>query len=375
MGGTYSGQILLWDTRSRHSYPILKTPLSSSSGHTHPIYSLSMVGTPNAHSLVSASTDGTVCAWALDMLARPQESLELVHPAHAKTDEVSITALGFPLGETTTFFAGTEEGPVYAAHRYDRAGAKAGLVPGEAYRGHAGPVTGIDFHPVEGSVDLSDLFLTSGVDWTVKLWRVGGNHGAAHAGAASSAGAGGAAGAKGGGGAPSASASASKGGSGSKQGGANGGHAPLLSFEEADDYVYDVRWHPHHPALFGSVDGAGRFDVWNLNVDTEVRPSLSLVPSLLPLLLLSLSDRSLTASTPHPFQVPILRTIVGDPSRPAGSPPRGLNKLAWDRSREGRRAAVGSADGRVYVYELAQGAFSLFSSLAFANRVESGGAC
>jgi dynein intermediate chain len=45
---------------------------------------------------------------------------------------------------------------------------------------------------------------------------------------------------------------------------------PLYSFEEADDYVYDVAWHPLHPAMFGSVDGSGRFDVWNLNVDTEV---------------------------------------------------------------------------------------------------------
>ncbi|GAA5905703.1 hypothetical protein JCM8208_000869 [Rhodotorula glutinis] len=336
VGGTYSGQVLVWDTRSRHSFPVLKTPLSSSSGHTHPIYSLELVGTPNAHSLVTASTDGTVCAWALDMLARPNETLELVHPQHNKTDEVSITALGLPRNAdaTTTLFAGTEEGTVYPAHRYDRAGAKAGIVPGEAYRGHAGPVTGIDFHPVEGSVDLSDLFLTSGVDWTVKLWRVGGSHGAAAAASSSSSGS--SSGAAGGASRTSASAKGAS-SSGTKQSSsssaASGGFAPLLSFEEADDYVYDVRWHPHHPALFGSVDGAGRFDVWNLNVDTEV---------------------------------PLLRTLVGgDPrsstnpngtssSSSSSSPRRGLNKLAWDRSREGRRAAVGSADGSVYVYELAQ---------------------
>ena len=206
------------------------------------------------------------------MLARPNETLELVHPQHAKTDEVSITALGLPRNAdaTTTLFAGTEEGTVYPAHRYDRAGAKAGIVPGEAYRGHAGPVTGIDFHPAEGSVDLSDLFLTSGVDWTVKLWRVGGSHGAAAASSSSTSGSAGA----------TRTSAASKGASsssssGSKHGGSSsssaGGFAPLLSFEEADDYVYDVRWHPHHPALFGSVDGAGRFDVWNLNIDTEVR--------------------------------------------------------------------------------------------------------
>ncbi|BGP25735.1 hypothetical protein JCM10295v2_004668 [Rhodotorula toruloides] len=304
VGGTYSGQILLWDTRSRHSNPVLKTPLSAS-GHTHPVYSLSHVGTQNAHSLVSASTDGVVCTWTLDMLARPQETLELVHPAHNKTDEVSVTALGFPLGETTTFWCATEEGNVYASNRYDRAGAKAGLVQSEIYRGHSGPVTGIDFHPVEGSVDLSDLFLTCGVDWTVKLWRAGGALGGPSAGKA--------------GGATKSKTSSSS------AGGANA-IAPLLSFEEADDYVFDVKWHPLHPAVFGTVDGAGKFDLWNLNTDTEV---------------------------------PIISTAVGE-SSPAASRPlgggsgrRGLNKLAWER-KEGRRAAIGSSDGKVYVYELSQ---------------------
>ncbi|GAA5827366.1 hypothetical protein JCM11251_003782 [Rhodosporidiobolus azoricus] len=305
VAGTYSGQILLFDTRSRTPNPVLRTPLSAA-GHTHPVYSLSMVGTQNAHSLVSASTDGTVCAWTLDMLARPQETLELVHPAHSKTDEVSITALAFPLGETTTFYVGTEEGSLYPANRYDRAGAKAGLVHSEVYRGHSGPVTSLDFHPSEGTVDLSDLFLTSGVDWTVKLWRAGGAVGGGKAASA------------GGGGGKTGSAA----GLGSKVNGAGAGAGtlpPLMSFEEADDYVYDVRWHPVHPAVFGSVDGAGKFDVWNLNVDTEV---------------------------------PIISTSVGAASTASGGR-KGLNKLAWNK-KDGRRAAVGSSDGKVYVYELAQ---------------------
>lgn len=168
------------------------------------------------------------------MLAKPQETLSLVHPAHNKTDEVSITAISFPSGDTSTFWVGTEEGNVYSGNRYDRAGAKAGLVQNEVWRGHSGPITGIDFHPGEGGVDLSDLVLTSSVDWTVKLWRAGGN-------------------------APKVAA-----GSGTSF------ISPLKSFEEADDYIYDVRWHPIHPALFGSVDGAGRFDLWNLNEDVEV---------------------------------------------------------------------------------------------------------
>jgi len=59
-----------------------------------------------------------------------------------------------------------------------------------------------------------------------------------------------------------------------KPAGTVGSHAsavvPIYSFEEADDYVYDVKWHPFHPAVFGTADGSGKFDLWNLNTDTEV---------------------------------------------------------------------------------------------------------
>ncbi|GAA5981619.1 hypothetical protein JCM5350_008052 [Sporobolomyces pararoseus] len=312
IGGTYSGQILLWDTRSRSPNPVLKTPLSAS-GHTHPVYSLQMVGTQNAHSLISASTDGTVCAWTLDMLARPQESLELVHPAHTKTDEVSITSLGFPLGETTTFWVGTEEGNVYSANRYDRAGAKAGLNQTEVYKGHSGPVTGMSFHPVEGRVDLSDLFLTCGVDWTIKLWRAGASNSSGNS-------------------ASQSTNSTSKPTSSNPLSSTTPGVssiAPLFSFEEADDYVYDVKWHPHHPALFASVDGAGKFDLWNLNLDTEV-PIISTLVQPSP---------SANSTTPN--------------SQRRTNGAAGLNKLAWDK-KEGKRCAVASSDGRVYVYEVSQ---------------------
>lgn len=44
----------------------------------------------------------------------------------------------------------------------------------------------------------------------------------------------------------------------------------MYSFEDNGDYVYDVAWSPIHPAVFATVDGMGRLDVWNLNQDTEV---------------------------------------------------------------------------------------------------------
>lgn len=219
-----------------------------------------MIGTQNANNLISASTDGTVCAWTLDMLAKPQEILELLHSNHNKTDEVSITTLGFPQGETTTFYVGTEEGNLFSSNRYDRPGSKAGLNQNEIYKGHSGPVTGMDFHPVSGNVDLSDLVLTSGVDWTVKLWRTGGSTSSSSSNSTSTS-----SNLK----LNTSSSTTSTTMPTSTAGGTNI-IKPICSFEESSDYVYDVKWHPHHPALFGSVDGSGKFDLWNLNTDTEV---------------------------------------------------------------------------------------------------------
>lgn len=69
LGGTYSGQLVLWDTRAK-STPVQRSPLSSV-GHTHPIYCIDVVGTQNAHNLISVSTDGTLCAWTLSNLSQP----------------------------------------------------------------------------------------------------------------------------------------------------------------------------------------------------------------------------------------------------------------------------------------------------------------
>ncbi|XP_049766028.1 cytoplasmic dynein 1 intermediate chain-like isoform X15 [Schistocerca serialis cubense] len=220
LGGTYSGQIVLWDNRVQKRTPIQRTPLSSAA-HTHPVYCLSVVGTQNAHNLISVSTDGRLCSWSLDMLSKPQETLEL---HHKQGKPVAATCLAFPHGDVNNFVVGSEEGAVYSACRH---GSKAGVT--ESYEGHQGPVTGISTHSVQGGIDFSHLFLTSSFDWTVKLW----------------------------------SQQATEGKEGKDR-------RPLYSFEDNGDYVYDVAWSPIHPALFATADGTGRLDLWNLNQDTEV---------------------------------------------------------------------------------------------------------
>ncbi|XP_045766191.1 cytoplasmic dynein 1 intermediate chain isoform X14 [Maniola jurtina] len=212
LGGTYSGQIVLWDNRVQKRTPIQRTPLSSLA-HTHPVYCLSVVGSQNAHNLISVSTDGRMCSWSLDMLSQPQETLDL---HHRQNKAVAVTCMAFPHADVNNFVLGSEDGNIYTGCRH---GQRAGV--SESVEAHAGPVTAVACHAAPAALDLSHLYLSASVDWSVKLWSLKENK-------------------------------------------------ALYSFEDSGDYVADVRWSPAHPALFAAVDAAGRLDLWNLNRDTEV---------------------------------------------------------------------------------------------------------
>jgi dynein intermediate chain len=256
IGGTYSGQIVLWDIRASPT-PIQNTPLSSI-GHTHPIFCMTIVGTKNAHNLITISSDGKLCVWAVENLIQPIEVLELYNK-QTKTlftnMPVAVTAMAFPEGEVNKFLIGSEEGAIYLAERH-------GNINGiyEKLNNHHGPITAIDFHPSHGSIDFSNLFLTSSTDWSCKLWNE------------------------------------------------KGSRKFIYSFEESNDYIYDIKWCPTHPAIFATADGTGSLDIWNLNQETEV---------------------------------PIIKTNVGGNSK-------ALNKIKW--SVDGKKILVGDSIGNLYLY-------------------------
>ncbi|UXI18717.1 calcium-responsive transactivator [Sarcoptes scabiei] len=219
LGGTYSGQVVLWDNRSGRRVPVQRSPLSASV-HTHPVYCLKVVGTPNSHNLISISNDGKLCSWSLDMLSQPQETMELCQQKQSRL--IAVTSMSFPQADYNNFILGSQESYVYSACRH---GAKAGIL--DVFEGHQGPITSVDFHSAPSTqVDFSHLFLTSSFDWTFKLWST------------------------------------------------RDANKLLYSFEDGSDYLYDVRWSPIHPALFATADGLGKLDIWNLNQDTEL-PVLS----------------------------------------------------------------------------------------------------
>ena len=234
------------------------------------------------------------------MLSLPQEYLELMTPPPSKTEDLSPTCMSFPISDPTSFLVGTEEGTIYPCHRYDRAGAKAGVDNRLRYKGHTAPVMSVDFHPARGPVDLGDLILSSSLDWTVKLWKTR---------------------------APSSTSVSSSTTSSVLNPAAKDEHAvgPLLEMSR-EDIVYDARWSPHKPGVFSSVDGAGNVEVWDLTDDTEV-PAARVTPEM--------KNRS----------------IIQGGGGGGFAAAKSLTKVCWEE-KEGKRLGVGGAAGVVTVFEV-----------------------
>eukprot|EP00397_Hematodinium_sp_SG-2012_P015130 GEMP01015402.1.p1 GENE.GEMP01015402.1~~GEMP01015402.1.p1 ORF type:complete len:608 (+),score=81.14 GEMP01015402.1:86-1909(+) len=214
VGGTYSGSVLLWDARVKRS-PVQRTLLSAK-GHAHPVYAMQQVGTQNATNLITASTDGRLCIWSLNMLSTPQEHVELKKTSR----DLAVTSLSFPDEETNMLYVGSEDGSVCQALVH---GTKSAPVT-DSLDGHEGPVTAVNFHPQpEGGGSMySSLLLSCSVDWSIKLWHT-----------------------------------------------KKSSHTILHFDGMYEDYVCDVKWHPVFPSIFCSVDAEGTVSFWNLNKDLE----------------------------------------------------------------------------------------------------------
>lgn len=305
IGGCYSGQVCIWDTRSQHrnGQPERRTPPSGPGahlGHTHPIFSLSIIGTPNAHNILTADTDGVVCSWSMDMLTQAQEYLCLATPptSTVKGEDLAPKSMSFPTADPTFFLVGSEEGTIWPCHRYDRAGAKAGVDLRLAYKGHTAPIMSTQYHPGRGPVDFGDLMLSSSSDWTIKLWKT---RPAAVPGTNTTV--------------KVASAVVDSLSSESVN--------PILDIP-LEDLVYDAKWSPNKPSVFAAVTGAGELQVFDLLSDIEV-PVAKISPS---------KNKLANSANILPF--------------------KGLNKLAWEE-RQGKQIAVGGLDGVVSLFEVGRG--------------------
>ncbi|CAI5726261.1 unnamed protein product [Peronospora destructor] len=296
VGGTYSGQIVVWDTRAK-SVPVQKTALSAFS-HTHPIYAMAVVGTKNSYTLISASTDGRVCVWDIDHLQKPLDMLDLrislsivsnytsVNASNRKM-EASVTSFAVLGKEIKELFIGTEAGKLYSTkvdqqkkkleagddnsgidadkrNRNSLLGSSTGglvrevIVEAVSKEGsHFGPVTAMHFNPLL-PIHRDSLLLTCSLDSTVKLWS------------------------------------------------SEHPESPVLSFEPSSEYISDVRWSSVHPALFAVADSSGTVSIWNILKDIEV---------------------------------PVISEKISEKS---------LNKVRW--SADGKSVITGDANGTSYIY-------------------------
>eukprot|EP00922_Rhytidocystis_sp_ex-Travisia-forbesii_P063230 GHVS01094097.1.p1 GENE.GHVS01094097.1~~GHVS01094097.1.p1 ORF type:complete len:481 (+),score=58.83 GHVS01094097.1:92-1534(+) len=249
VGGIYTGSLVLWDTRAGRK-PVQRTPLSSKS-HSHPVYSLEIVGTQHAHNVISVCTDGRLCVWSLSMLVHPSESISLKR----SNKELSVGCVAVAEGESNAVYGGAEDGSLFQAHVH---GSRVGVTA--IYSSHQGPITSTHFHPASdtSAVSFADLLLSSSMDWSINLWSP------------------------------------------------RSYQKPLWTFDASEDYVYDVKWHPNHPAVFASANGEGFIDLWNLNNDWES---------------------------------PVYRVETGG---------RAVNRLCW--SEDGRRLMSGDGEGNLSVW-------------------------
>lgn len=258
IGGSYTGQVVLWDVRAAgNRNPIVSVSNSNTSTssaaagispHKHPIYALQII---DGRHFASVDTLGTLAIWDIYKMSHPVEELQLTWvktgyvpeaapkdpsaaapsgtSSSAPSNEVAVTGLSFR--DENAFFIASEDGSLFYGQRH---GERKGLL--QHYRSHQATLSSVRVHPAQTSLpphfggsapssshsspfkhSLNDLVLTSSVDWSVSLWH------------------------------PKLTSK------------------PLAIFSDFDDYVMDVAWSNHHPAVFAAVDSSGTLSVWNLN--------------------------------------------------------------------------------------------------------------
>lgn len=100
--------------RVNRQTPIQRTGLAGNVGHWEPIKFIAVTEQQNSTNLVSVSADGKLCAWSLDMLAKPFQTMELVYK---QAKAVTPSAVAFIRDFDDSFLIGAQDGSIYAGTR------------------------------------------------------------------------------------------------------------------------------------------------------------------------------------------------------------------------------------------------------------------
>lgn len=234
IGACQSGQLVVWDIRAGR-LPVQRSSLTAivggSKSHTHPICSMEVI--EGGSGLVTADTNGKVNFWSIGNLREPAESLQIADSLSSLTVAPESDALVF--GDANGVIHAVQSSPTSQGQRSSRRAVRKLERDEETSKHHYGLVTAISAKTIPNgassrAVGLSKgflrgsggLILSSGVDWSVKLW------------------------------APAYSDN------------------PLTSWvSHSYDYMSDVQWSPTHPSLFATASSNGSLGLWNLAQSLE----------------------------------------------------------------------------------------------------------
>lgn len=115
IGATQSGYIVQWDIRAKNT-PVQKSTLAKD-GHHNSIFSLAVIGTQNAHNIVSISNDSKMCLWHFGELSNPKIHFNLFNQQNnnQQNDQklIYVNTMEFPEDETDKFYVGAEDHNIY----------------------------------------------------------------------------------------------------------------------------------------------------------------------------------------------------------------------------------------------------------------------
>lgn len=99
--------------------PVQRSPLTSWA-HTHPVFAITLIGTQNAHNIISLGSDGSLCAWSLEMLAQPREKSKVCEMSSGGLFDLYPTCMSFFANDVNNYAVGAENGNAYCGQRHSR---------------------------------------------------------------------------------------------------------------------------------------------------------------------------------------------------------------------------------------------------------------
>merc|ERR1719233_2582822 len=226
VGATVAGAVVVWDMRAKKKTPQNRTPFHTS--HQRAVYAMQLVPTHqkvmNIHSVCNG---GTLMIWRDDIMESPTHRYDLKPVSEGvgnmrSGEELLTTCFSAHPRNPHQIVLGSTDGYIYKGIIYQMASQQRDIEV-KSTKAHHGPITSMEFHPGGNRVPktLSDTFLTSSFDWTVKLWD-------------------------------------------------HRTDQEIHCFEHMQDYVHDCKWSPVHPAVFACCDGLGNIHIYDLSKDWGV---------------------------------------------------------------------------------------------------------